>query len=282
MSIRPDYSAGPLSIYEHLGVVKIGSGYVDFTEPARPKIAFNKAFRSMNGIIFYHVDNILGIVYDNRFYECSKSKLISSQRNIYDYDTLAPSIGVPFTVSKLNRKIFYYVMPIDCVTQINDKFTFMKINHYNVLVEGVFTQGDEMYTVKDNDNDNYISAMGVDIGDLHYTLDDIPPEWLAGPDSLLAIYLDDGPINVSLPKSATNGGLPKSAISGPPKSAISGPPKSATNVSCPYAPGHNEEYCEIVKFNIHDNTILVAICSGKIRIVDGKTAGQYTKAAARI
>lgn len=264
MSIRPDYSAGPLSIYEHLGVVKIGSGYVDFTEPARPKIAFNKAFRSMNGILFYHVENILGIVYDNRFYECSKSKLISSQRNIYDYDTLAPSIGVPFTVSKLNRKIFYYVMPIDCVTQINDKFTFMKINHYNVLVEGVFTQGDEMYTVKDKDNINYISAMGVDIGDLHYTLDDIPPEWLAGPDSLLAIYLDDGPLN------------------DPPKSATSGPPKSATNVSCPYAPGHNEEYCEIVKFNIHDNAIFVAICSGKIRIVDGKTAGQYTKAAARI
>jgi hypothetical protein len=130
-----------------------------------------------------------------------------------------------------------------------------------------------MYTVKnkDRDNINYISAMGVDIGDLHYTLDDIPPEWLAGPDSLLEIYLDDG----DLPKSAINDSLPKSAINGD-------LPKSAINVKCPYAPGHNEEYCEIVKFNIHNNTILVAICSGKIRIVDGKTAGQYTKAAAHI
>jgi hypothetical protein len=249
MSIRPDYSLGPITIYEHLGIVKIGPGYVDFSDPDRPEVMINDDFRSLNGIYYFYVDHIIGFVYNDKFYNCTKGKLISTQYIVYEYDTISPAIGIPCYFHDLKKRLFHYVVPIDCVTQINDKFTFMKINHYNVLVEGLFTASDEIFIVKDKDNKNYISVMSVNIQDLQFTLDSKPRKWLVGPDSIITLIPDDY--------------------------------QQHKHIKCPFDQNHDPECCEIVKFNIPDNVTYVAICSGKIRIVDGKPAGQYTKAALR-
>ncbi len=52
-------------------------------------------------------------------------------------------------------------------------------------------------------------------------------------------------------------------------------------IKCPFDYNHDPEECEILQFILPEETIYVALCGGKIRLVDGKIAGKLTKAAMR-
>jgi hypothetical protein len=245
MSCKPDFEKVE---YGELGVIKNGDGYFDFDIN---ETVFYGDFRSSKGIYFYYFEYLLGLIHDGRLYDCSAGGiLVSTYNKVYDYNTFNPCESIEFNSAVLDPHNLYYICPIDCVTQLNDKYTYMKINYRHTIAEGVFTISDEHdFMVKDQNNNKYIAAVKVagyktQIKYYYKTY----PEFLASLDKKVNIYVANEVID--------------------------------SCDFCPFEYNHDPNTCEIIECDIQK--IYVAICAGKIRLIDGKMAGKSTKAAVRI
>jgi hypothetical protein len=242
MSTGPDFKNDDIIIYSELGLVKIGDGYVNFKY--KTIVHYDSFYSSKNNYFYYHT-NALAILYNNILYDYSAGILIADNGKVYDCET--------FKICCILLDSLYYVYQIDCVTQLNDKYTYMKINGYNAFVISNFTRSNtHRLRMK-----KYIAAGVINEYDIKYSnmigCVDKCPRTLLGAGKKVNIF----------------------------SSMIFTQINNEFNIKCPFEYNHDPAKCEIIGYNFKSETIYVALRGGKIRLVDGKIAGKSTKAAAR-